>query len=127
MPCPKPAAPRVAPILLLLLAASPALAAAPAGPRLYLQCQSCHSLAAGAPHKVGPNLNGVIGAKAASRPGYAYSPALTASGLVWDDATLDRWLAKPSAVVAGSKMLYPGMPSAPDRQALIAYLKAASR
>ena len=108
-------------------AATSAHAAGDPGRRLFLQCQSCHAIAAGEPHKVGPNLHGVMGAAAASRPGYAYSPALKGAGLVWDDATMDRWLAKPTAVVAASKMLYPGMPAAADRQALIAYLKSASR
>lgn len=114
-----------------LLALAPGAAAqTPAdarGKRLYLQCQACHSMAAGQAHKVGPNLHGFWGAKAASRPGYAYSTALKNSGLVWNEATLDPWLTRSSAQVPGTKMVYAGMPRAEDRAALIAYLKRASR
>jgi cytochrome c len=60
-------------------------------------------------------------------PGYAYSPALLKSGLIWDDKTLDRWLAKPAAVVPGNKMVFNGMANAKDRQEIIAYMKRATR
>ncbi len=117
-------------LLLCSLASAPAgSSAAPGdrGKRLFIQCQACHSITAGAPHKVGPNLHGTINARAASRPGYAYSPALAKSGLVWDDKTLDRWLLKPSAVVPGNKMVFTGMPNVKDRQEIIAFMKKAAR
>jgi len=109
------------------LAASPAAAQTPdaRGKRLFLQCQACHSLKKDEPHKLGPNLAGVAGAKAASREGYVYSPALAKSGLTWDDATLDRWLERPSALVPGNKMVFAGLPRADDRRAVVAYLKSA--
>ena len=97
------------------------------GQRLYLQCQACHSMRPGEPHKIGPNLAGIVEAPAASRPGYVYSRALKASGLRWDQVTLDRWLTSPAKTVPGNKMIYPGMKSAADRAALIAYLRRASR
>jgi cytochrome c len=97
------------------------------GKRLFIQCQACHSVNAGAPHKVGPNLHGTVNARAASRAGYAYSPALKKSGLVWDDKALDKWLAKPTAVVPGNKMVFNGMANAKDRQEIIAYMKRATR
>ena len=118
------------PAALWFASAAAPVTAAPApdpGQRLFLQCQACHSLARGAPHKVGPNLYGTIGAPAASRPGYAYSAALKNSGIRWDDATLDRWLERPSAVVRGNKMIYNGMARPEQRRALIGYLKKASR
>jgi len=111
----------------VLLLTVPAAANEARGKRLFLQCQACHSLTAGAPHKVGPNLHGTIGAKAATRTGYTYSPALTKAGLVWDDSTLDRWLTRPSAVVPGNKMVFIGMSRPEDRKELIAYLKRATR
>jgi cytochrome c len=97
------------------------------GKRLFLQCQACHSLAAGQAHKVGPNLNGVMGAKAATRPGYAYSAALRNSRITWTDAAMDAWLAKPAAAVPGNKMVYAGMAKAEDRAAIIAYMKREAR
>lgn len=113
-------------------AQAPAAAAAPApdlkrGRLLYIQCRACHELKAGEPHKVGPNLHGFIGRKAAALPEFAYSPALKGANLTWDRATLERWLEKPSAVVAGNSMAFAGIPNAADRASLIAYLEAESR
>jgi cytochrome c len=63
-------------------------------PIAFAQCISCHSVKPGV-NGVGPSLHGVVGRKAASLPGYAYSEPLKNSGLTWDDATLDKWLAAP--------------------------------
>lgn len=97
------------------------------GQRLFLQCQACHGVAKGQPHKIGPNLYGTVGAAAATRPGFAYSPALTKAALQWNDATLDRWLTSPNVLVPGNKMVFAGMARAQDRADLIAYLKRATR
>ena len=48
------------------------------------------------------------------------------SGLVWDEKTLNLFLAKPLAVVPGSTMTYDGVSEARDRGDLIAYLKTAN-
>lgn len=116
----------------LTLAAAPTpgmaqAANAQAGKRLFMRCQACHSTAAGQPNKVGPNLNGFYGKKAAARPGFRYSPALTKSAIKWDDRTLDAWLARPSKVVPGTSMVFPGMPKPEERAALIAWLKTATK
>lgn len=79
------------------------------GAQLWLQCRACHSLKAGEPDKTGPNLNRVFGARAATqRKDYAYSPALKASGIVWDEATLDAWLRQPAGLVRGNRMAFGG-------------------
>jgi cytochrome c len=96
------------------------------GERLFLQCRACHTLRPGEPHTVGPNLAGFFGRSAATADGYAYSAALRQSSLVWDDATLDRWLASPSALVPGTSMAFVGLPDAGQRGALIAWLRTAS-
>lgn len=110
--------------------AAGAAGAAPAsdrrGERLFLQCRACHALGTAQEGKIGPPLGGSIGRKAASVPGFAYSKALTASGLTWDEATLDRWIAQPSALVPGTSMVYAGLVKPEDRQQLIAYLKRAT-
>lgn len=95
------------------------------GKRLFLQCQACHTLQENAAGTVGPSLAAVVGRKAASLPGFAYSPALLASGLVWDEVTLDRWLEHPNALVPGTKMIFAGVASPADRAAIIAFLKKA--
>ena len=95
------------------------LASAPAA---FGQCAACHSLKPGVAG-VGPSLVGVYGTKAGEVPGYSFSPALKASGLTWDDATLDKWLAGPMQLVPGTKMTYQGMADPAKRQKLIAFLK----
>jgi cytochrome c len=104
----------------LALLAAPA-AAQDAGRRAFVQCQACHSLKPGE-HKTGPSLAGIVGRKAGAQPGYGYSPALAKSGLVWDSATLDRFLARPVALVPGTKMVFAGIADPARRQQVIAYL-----
>lgn len=93
------------------------------GKRLYLRCAACHSLSAKGPAKVGPHLEAVVGRRAGSIAKFAYSPALAKSGIVWNEATLDRWLQRPQAVVPGTTMAFAGMPDPAQRKALIAYMR----
>lgn len=94
---------------------------------LFLQCRACHEVRAGQPHKVGPNLHGIMDRKAGTAEGYVYTKALAASGLVWDADTLNRWLEHPGAVVPGTSMAFAGIANAADRLAVIAYLEQATR
>lgn len=77
----------------------------------------------GGKNGIGPNLYGIVGKAAASTPGFAYSPALKASKLKWDEATLNDFLAGPMKKVPGTKMPI-GTPDAAKRTAIIVYLKA---
>lgn len=97
------------------------------GRLLYIQCRACHELKAGEPHKVGPNLHGIMNRKVAGAQGFAYSAALKGATLVWDRATFDKWLEKPSAVVPGNSMAFAGIANPKDRAALIAYIEAESK
>lgn len=90
-------------------------------PVAYAQCISCHSVKPGV-NGVGPSLHGIVGRKAASVVGYAYSDPLKNAGLTWDDASLDKWLAAPMTMVPGTKMVFPGMTDAARRKAVIDYL-----
>ena len=103
-------------------AASPAADALPGAKIYQARCGACHSLDA---NKIGPAHRGVYGRTAGSAPGYAYSPALKASGIVWNEHTLDQWLQGPQKLVKGTKMFFM-LPDAADRAAVIAYLKAQS-
>ncbi len=94
------------------------------GKRLFLRCRSCHDVAAAAGAKIGPNLHDLIGRKAGTMPGFKYSAALSKSGLVWNEKTLDSWLKQPNALVPGTIMVFEGMPKPEDRAAIIAYLKS---
>lgn len=90
----------------------------------FAQCAACHAVARGAPHGLGPNLWGIAGTKAGEIADYQFSPALKASGLVWDEATLDKWLENPRALVPGTKMSYGGMSDAAARKELVTWLMA---
>jgi cytochrome c len=112
-------------VLVSLTAALPAAAADPAmGAKLFLQCRACHVVGPGDAPGVGPNLRAVVGARAGSRPGYAYSPAMAGSGITWDASTLDTFLKKPSAAVPGTKMIFAGVPADAARADIIAYLSS---
>lgn len=92
------------------------------GAQVFGTCRACHTLQAGAKSGLGPNLNGLFGRKAGSLPGYGYSPALKASGIVWDAKSLDQYLASPAAKVPGTRMVIKVTDPA-KRAALIAYLR----
>ena len=86
------------------------------------QCGVCHQGGPGdGEGGQGPNLNGVVERKAASAPGFPYTPALKTSGLVWTKENLDRFLTDPSKLVPGTAMPI-SVPDAKTRQDLIAYL-----
>ena len=107
------------------LFAFPALAAGDvdAGLALYqTRCAACHSLDY---NGVGPAHRGVFGRQAAHAPGFAYSDALKASHVVWDEASLDRWLADPEKFAPGQRMGI-SVPEEAARRDLIAYLKQAA-
>jgi cytochrome c len=88
------------------------------GKTVYQACMGCHSLDE---DDVGPRHRGVVGRVAGTVPGYAYSPALKRSGVVWNPANLDRWLTKPQGLVPGAKMFF-SLANAKDRADVIAYL-----
>ena len=94
---------------------------AAAGGMAFQQCAECHSPGTG--DGAGPGLKGVVGRRAAAKDGFAYSPALKSSKIVWDDATLDAFLADPQKAVPGTTMAYGGDTDARERADLVAYLK----
>jgi cytochrome c len=94
-----------------------------AAPVAFAQCGVCHQVSKGAPNGIGPNLYGMAGKKAGAAAGFSYSPALKASKLVWNDATLDKWIANPMKLVPGNRMPYAGLADAAKRKEVVAYLK----
>ena len=107
-------------LLLLTALTSRASAADVAhGEALYEGCQDCHSLDK---NDVGPKHRGVFGRKAGTIPDYDYSEGLKASGIVWDETTLDKWLSNPQALVPDAKMFY-HLADPTDRADVIAFLR----
>ena len=94
------------------------------GEEIYGRCLACHALAF---DRVGPRHCGLFGRHAGSVAGFSYSAAMKNSTIVWNEKTLDRFLANPPKAVPGTTMTYAGIPDAGERADLIAYLKSACR
>lgn len=94
-----------------------------AGKLVFLRCAACHSIDKGQPNKIGPNLAGVVGRKSGTAPGFRYSAPFAKASLTWNEATLDKWLTRPAALVPGTSMVFAGLPNPQDRANVIAYLK----
>lgn len=86
------------------------------------RCGGCHAVDG---TKVGPPLRGVFGRPAGAAPGFPYSDALKKARFVWDQATLDHWLADPEAVVLDNDMTF-RLNRPDERDAVIAYLRQLS-
>jgi cytochrome c len=105
--------------------AAPASAASvDAGRELFQkQCAVCHATAP-EHHKEGPSLAGFYGRRAGTAPFFGGYKSLKGATFVWDEHTLDAWLADPRGFVAGKDT---GMTLKIDdpaqRAALIAYMR----
>lgn len=110
---------RIVLTIALALAATRILAQTPPGADTFEdRCAMCHLPAGGGQ---GPSLKGVVGRRAGSAPGFAYTPAVKASGLTWTAANLDRFLTNPGALIPGTAMVV-RINDAAQRAALIDYL-----
>ena len=88
-------------------------------------CAACHYVVKDRGEALGVNLDGFFGKPAGSDSTYQtqYSAALKNSGLTWDAATLDKWVAGPARLIPGTRMAgFPGLSSETQRADLIAYL-----
>lgn len=107
----------------LLLCAS--AAAQEEGEAQFRKCGVCHAIGPDAAHKIGPHLNGVVGAPVAIASGYSYSQALQRAGeegLVWDEQLLTRYLKNPRHTFPGTSMSFAGMSDRADIDAVIGYM-----
>ena len=95
------------------------------GEKIFRKCKACHALEAGK-KKIGPSLHGVFGRKAGGDEGFKYSKAMMDSGVVWDESTMDQYLADPKGFIPKNRMAFPGIKKEDERADLIAYLKGAT-
>ncbi len=113
-------------ISLALLAGSAVMANAAgdakAGAAVFSRCAVCHTNDKGGGDGLGPNLFGIVGRKAASRQGFAYSPPMKKSGIIWTDVNLTKWVAGPARMVPGTKMAFAGITSKRQQADVVAYL-----
>lgn len=96
--------------------------AAVAEPAAFAQCKACHSVEPG-DNGIGPSLAGIFGRKAGTVAGFTYSDAMKDSGLTWNQANLNRFLADPRGTVPDNNMPFAGVKDAAQRQAIVAYLR----
>ena len=94
------------------------------GAKVFQACIACHSLQPNH-HMTGPSLAQLFGRKAGTAKGFLrYSDPMLKSDIVWDERTLDQWLASPAQMIPGNDMAFPGIPDQSARRDLIAYLRA---
>jgi cytochrome c len=107
-------------------AASIDMALAAEGENVFKKCKACHQVGEGASNKTDPILNGVVGAKLAHIEDFRYGKTIVEmgeSGMVWDEANLTAFLAKPRDFIKGTKMSFAGLRKEDDIKAVIEYLK----
>jgi len=96
---------------------------AKAGAAVFKRCAVCHTAEKGGGDGLGPNLFGVMGRKAATRPAFAYSGPLKKAAFIWDEPTLTKWVASPARTVPGTKMAFAGITSKKQQADVVAYLQ----
>ncbi|MYM65809.1 c-type cytochrome [Pseudoduganella sp. FT55W] len=113
--------------LAVLLLAGQACATGVGDPKngafLFRRCASCHAVGPYASAGYGPQLNGIIGRRAASTKDYKYSEAMKKSGLTWDEKTLAAYLRAPHDVVPGTSMRFWGIKDEQQVADLLSYMK----
>jgi cytochrome c len=116
----------------VLFGALPAMAMTPAGEQAMTRggqvmfehrCRSCHaddpSLKA-----YGPSLLGIVGRKAASIEGFAYSDAMKSSGIVWTEDKLRAWIADNTTLLPGTRMRHVEVTDRMEQDMLLSFLKS---
>src|SRR5258706_2957648 len=89
------------------------------GAELFGQCAACHSVQPGE-HQTGPSLAHIWNRKAGTGEGFMrYSDPVKRSGVTWNEASLDTWLANPAQLIPGNSMTFPGIKDLNARQDVI--------
>ncbi|RZT04101.1 cytochrome c [Duganella sp. CF402] len=111
-------------LILVLIAGHASAAGDPKnGAFLFRRCASCHAVGPYASAGYGPQLNGIIGRKAASTKDFKYSEAMKKSGLTWDEKTLAAYLRAPHDVVPGTTMRFWGIKDEQQVADLLSYMR----
>ncbi|MBK0328517.1 cytochrome c family protein [Rhodobacteraceae bacterium F11138] len=114
-------------VLAVLTAPAFAEGDADKGEKVFKKCKACHAVGPDAKNKVGPELNGIVGAPAMHNPDFKYSDAMKEAaegGLVWDEESLAAFLTKPRDFMKGTKMTFAGLRKEADIANVIAYLQS---
>lgn len=98
-----------------------------AGEKVFRKCKACHMVGEGAKNRVGPVLNGVMGATIGGHDDFKYSSVFeeaAEAGRKWDEAAMAEFLAAPKSYMKGTKMSFAGLKKDEDIEAIIAYLQS---
>jgi cytochrome c len=107
--------------------ASAQLGDAARGQQNFRACAPCHSLEPDR-NMTGPSLANLWGRKAGGLSSFErYSATLKASGIIWDDRSLDGWLTDPDGMVPDNEMPFNGIKDTRVRADLLAFLKDATK
>ena len=87
------------------------------------RCGGCHALDK---DKEGPRLGNVFGRKAGTITTFKYSDSLKSAQVVWNEASLDKWLVNTDSVVPDNDMDF-HVPKADERADIIEYLRVSSQ
>jgi cytochrome c len=105
-------------LLVLVLAQAQDVAS---GKAVFAQCAACHPIDGS--NGVGPSLQGVVGRKVGSFPGFRYSRAMKSAAFSWDTTRLDAYLADPQTALPGNVMPFSGVTDTKARADVVAYLQ----
>lgn len=83
------------------------------------RCTGCHSLDQ---NREGPRLREVFGRTSGSVPDFGYSPAIQQSRIIWNEESLERWLADPDTLVPANNMEF-RVTKPQERSDLVRFLK----
>ena len=86
------------------------------------RCTGCHSLDK---NKEGPRLRDVYGRKSGAVTDFSYSDELKAAHIVWDEGSLNQWLANPEVVVPNNDMAF-HVSNSQERADIIQFLRQSS-
>jgi cytochrome c len=86
-------------------------------------CASCHAVGPSARGYFAPQLNGIVGRRAASTKDFKYSEAMKKSGIVWSEKNLATFLNGPSDLIPGTSMRFWGISDDKKIANLLAYLR----
>ena len=92
------------------------------------ECAKCHQIGPDAKNRIGPHLNGLFGRKAGSVEGFKnYSEANRTANFVWTEDLLRQYIKDPKGMMMGTTQVYRGLMNDADIEALIVYLREASK
>jgi cytochrome c len=121
----------LAPLLAIVPTASANDGDAKEGEEIFRgRCRQCHQVGPEAKNGLGPVLNGVIGRKAGTIEGFAYSPANKKAGdegWTWTPEVLLKYLENPREAMPGNRMAFVGLKDEQERKDVLAYLKTFSK